>query len=425
MALFKINRGNENNLPETLTNGWAYFCTNGNFYIDYADSEGELHRKQINADAANKLHFTENDTVVEISAEVINGVVDNAILFKNSPILLDNNFSPYAVCYNDGTVYAIGNHNSYAAYSTDGANWIRCGNSMEYASWTDICYGNGVYVAYNSNQIMYSTDGMNWNYSSYSSGISSYSYIAGCSMTFGNGKFVMIVRGTTMQDGSSVSSCTSVISTDGINWEVGSTLTNGIKYKDICYVTDKYWTIGVSDNWESYIAYSEDGINWTENRMFETEPVQYPENSVIGYGNGRFVTLDISYYAWSDDGINWNSGEIGNINSVLKKIIYGNNVFVATTVLGNQLFYSEDGTNWEFCEIDERATGNNCLWFNGSEFFKIQRFTSSYAQTLHSRDGLNWEVCGEKNLQNSEGTDITEDVRQLLVGDIITAIDNL
>lgn len=56
MALFKINRGNSATLPAAMTDGWAYFCTDtGEFYIDYADSQGNLHRKQINADEANKL----------------------------------------------------------------------------------------------------------------------------------------------------------------------------------------------------------------------------------------------------------------------------------------------------------------------------------------------------------------------------------
>lgn len=56
MALFKPNLGNKENLPTTLTAGWAYFCTDsGEFFIDYADSNGILHRKQINADEANKL----------------------------------------------------------------------------------------------------------------------------------------------------------------------------------------------------------------------------------------------------------------------------------------------------------------------------------------------------------------------------------
>lgn len=50
MALFKVKRGNRAELPQTKTDGYAYFCTDdGSFWIDYADANGTLHRKQIDA----------------------------------------------------------------------------------------------------------------------------------------------------------------------------------------------------------------------------------------------------------------------------------------------------------------------------------------------------------------------------------------
>lgn len=68
MALFKICRGNESNLPDALTDGYAYFCTDtGNFYIDWADAEANISRKHINAEYATKLRFKdENEEWVEI-----------------------------------------------------------------------------------------------------------------------------------------------------------------------------------------------------------------------------------------------------------------------------------------------------------------------------------------------------------------------
>lgn len=56
MALFKILKGNESNLPSTKTDGWAYFCTDtSNFFIDYADADNNLQRAQLNAKEAEKL----------------------------------------------------------------------------------------------------------------------------------------------------------------------------------------------------------------------------------------------------------------------------------------------------------------------------------------------------------------------------------
>lgn len=71
MALFKICRGNESNLPTTLTDGYAYFCTDtGNFYIDWADSDGNVSREHISAEYATKLRYKDdNGEWVEIDAK--------------------------------------------------------------------------------------------------------------------------------------------------------------------------------------------------------------------------------------------------------------------------------------------------------------------------------------------------------------------
>lgn len=68
MALFKVNRGSSSNLPIKMTDGWAYFCTDtAEFFIDYADNNGELHRKQINADEAKKIAGYDIATILNSS----------------------------------------------------------------------------------------------------------------------------------------------------------------------------------------------------------------------------------------------------------------------------------------------------------------------------------------------------------------------
>lgn len=68
MALFKVNRGNSANLPATMTDGWAYFCTDtAQFFIDYADAEGVLHRAQINASDAETLTGASLATILNSS----------------------------------------------------------------------------------------------------------------------------------------------------------------------------------------------------------------------------------------------------------------------------------------------------------------------------------------------------------------------
>jgi hypothetical protein len=60
MALFKITRGAEKNLPSTRHDGYAYFCTDtGSFYIDYKEKESDpdtkIQRRKISAGEADKL----------------------------------------------------------------------------------------------------------------------------------------------------------------------------------------------------------------------------------------------------------------------------------------------------------------------------------------------------------------------------------
>lgn len=72
MALFKVNRGNESDLPIKLTDGWAYFCIDtGSFLIDHYDSANTLVRSKVNAEFADKLRFDHHGEMIEITAEDI------------------------------------------------------------------------------------------------------------------------------------------------------------------------------------------------------------------------------------------------------------------------------------------------------------------------------------------------------------------
>lgn len=71
MALFKVYRGNETNLPTSMNDGWAYFCTDtGNFYIDWT-SESGLIRTQVNANCANNLRYLDGNEYAEIDATTL------------------------------------------------------------------------------------------------------------------------------------------------------------------------------------------------------------------------------------------------------------------------------------------------------------------------------------------------------------------
>lgn len=88
MALFRQFRGNRASLDaQPLHDGYAYFCVDdGTFHIDFTDADGNLYRKQINANNAEtlcgmtldelKLEITAQDAIVLHEAQ---SYTDNAI----------------------------------------------------------------------------------------------------------------------------------------------------------------------------------------------------------------------------------------------------------------------------------------------------------------------------------------------------------
>lgn len=80
MSLFKVNRGNESDLPIKLTDGWAYFCTDtGSFLIDHYDSTNTLIRSKISAEYADKLRYIQNGETLELTPEEISIALSNKV----------------------------------------------------------------------------------------------------------------------------------------------------------------------------------------------------------------------------------------------------------------------------------------------------------------------------------------------------------
>lgn len=68
MALFKLMRGWEADIPSTMVDGVAYFCKDtGNYYIDHLNEAGTLTRSKISAKYADKLRYVDGSETVEIS----------------------------------------------------------------------------------------------------------------------------------------------------------------------------------------------------------------------------------------------------------------------------------------------------------------------------------------------------------------------
>ena len=83
MALFKPFKGSRASLDaQPLHDGYAYFCTDdGSFHIDYANTEGVLQRKQINAKESEALvgyniatTLNSNEIEIPTSSAVMNAL---------------------------------------------------------------------------------------------------------------------------------------------------------------------------------------------------------------------------------------------------------------------------------------------------------------------------------------------------------------
>lgn len=89
MANFKIGRGMQDGIPEALTDGMLYYCTDTtNLFIDYTDSNGNLVRSQLSANYANKLRYIEDGAIVEIDPKDI--ALDSEVIHKNQPEQTNN-----------------------------------------------------------------------------------------------------------------------------------------------------------------------------------------------------------------------------------------------------------------------------------------------------------------------------------------------
>lgn len=119
MALFKVSKGLDTNLPETLTEGYCWYTyDNSKFYIDFKDENGVLSRKALNAQEAEKLIGYDIATILNFSEVEIptSAAVWNAI---------DN------LSASDLDIYV---QDTEPTDAEDGAIWIDTANDPEYVA---------------------------------------------------------------------------------------------------------------------------------------------------------------------------------------------------------------------------------------------------------------------------------------------------
>jgi len=169
---------------------------------------------------------------------------------------------------------------------------------------------------------------------------------------------------------------------------------------DIAYGNGKFVAVGN----EGRIAYSTDGINWTEvqdSPFSTTKKYNYNEARTVSYGNGRFVAGGYqgnsefsinNIIAYSSDGVTWTEAADSTFGSStwINHIAYGGTAgqekFIASGAKG-KMAYSLDGITWTAI-TNSRLSGGINVFYVGGKWIA----SGDYGQMAYSADGVTWTV---------------------------------
>ena len=304
------------------------------------------------------------------------------------------------IAYGNGVAVAV----NYAArttisavYSTDGLFWTKS-NLPNIARWISVSYVNEMFIATsNTDKAAYSTDGIDWTIMTLPQS-KIWSKVA-----YGNGMFVMIACGDKSQDSVIAKSDVAIYSTDGITW-TETKLPTSAQWIDVCYGNGKF--IAINQNNGSYMAYSTDGITWTKTTFAQRISALYR----IIYENNVFVASGYGYLIYSYDGISWSSAS-KEISGLFPWVLltYVNGKFITIDITGTRLTIQQsvDGVTWTTIirNVKGLPIGTLCdIEYINNKFILTGRDTDYIA---YSTDLINWHTVEKKQIiQNNE--DITE-----------------
>jgi hypothetical protein len=230
----------------------------------------------------------------------------------------------------------------YMAYSTDDCvTWSIIPDLPSNYGYEGIAYGAGKFVALDRRQIVYSDTSILWEavQNNPFNPVEDVSSFDG-DISYNDGKFIAVM-------GSKIA-----YSEDGISWALAEYDSNSSeRFYYITYGGGKWLVVG-----NAGVYSSDDGCEWTitENK--------YPPGTAIAYGGGKFVAINsyansgkYNIIAYSEDGVSWTQVEDlktqFNITDNPIGITYGNGKFI---VYGRQDFIiqSIDGINWHEVQLE-------------------------------------------------------------------------
>lgn len=256
-----------------------------------------------------------------------NGVYDAGYFWDSSNAPNNNTWTD--ITYGNGIFVAIANSNvvtpNKIATSIDGRNWTLRTVPVQ-SNWVALTYGNGLFVAVaddslDANRVLISSNGIDWT-------AISVPLFAWTDVAYGNGLFVAVANGGPTTE-------RIMTSRDGISWTLNISNLLTISLNTVIFGNNEF--IATSSN---IIYGSSDGINWS------TKFVVSPDVITSGlYGNEKYI-FTTSGNAIYETVVNSNSLIRKNVNiaNFSGKLYYANGLYFLTNT--NGLWVSEDNINW-------------------------------------------------------------------------------
>lgn len=260
------------------------------------------------------------------------------------------------LAYGNGVIIALpGPHKSGQIHrSENGTSWSYI-RGIEDGRWT-AAYGKDKFVAvgaiyqeYTGKSAAYSKDGKTWTSVTIPNGWWS-------DVAYGNGVFVAVAYKADMYDTSGTTQA--VYSKNGINW-YKSTLPAAQNWTSVTYGDGKFVAVADSGNWA---AYSTNGTTWTKCAM----PLSAKWSDVT-YGNGKFVAVasDRNKAVYSSDGVKWTVATLPSTSNRWAAVAAGEDMFIAINSDNGNYAYSFDGKSWMQSTFGTYGYYSDIIYGNG------------------------------------------------------------
>ena len=289
-----------------------------------------------------------------------------------------------------------------------GVEWT--GRSVPEGVWSNVTYGNGLFVAVASsgtNRVMTSVDGISWTVRTAAE------LNLWLDVTYGNGLFVAVAFGGTNRV---------MTSPDGITW-TAQAAAEANNWRSVTYGNGLF--VAVASSGTNRVMTSPDGVTWTAQAAAEANGWEG-----ITYANGLFVSVastGTNRVMTSPDGITWTAYAAAEANS-WKDVMHGNGLFVAVASSGtNRVMTSPDGVTWTAQAAPEATTWIDIAFGNGL-FVAVADDVAATFQVMTS--GKQYEVVaqiiaqgggGGTNIYNSDG-DIPAGVSRVVSMDTVSSL---